>query len=192
MVGTTGFEPATSRTPSVRATRLRHVPTTRAMSVSLAFEKGQDSEKLLVQIEQEFAMRARCRFATSGRGWRFGVSLALRRRRVSAAMTTCEVSKMLAGAGDRETLFIEQALDFKNGFDVVAAVEAMAARTFYRLQSWEFRFPVAQDESFCRRQAAHFADAKKALLRNFGRGLSAASHGFSVSYYYRLRVRNGN
>src|SRR5437773_2550097 len=26
MVGTTGFEPATSRTPSVRATRLRHVP----------------------------------------------------------------------------------------------------------------------------------------------------------------------
>src|SRR5208282_5244009 len=27
VVGTTGFEPATSRTPSVRATRLRHVPT---------------------------------------------------------------------------------------------------------------------------------------------------------------------
>src|SRR6266851_4555399 len=27
MVGTTGFEPATSRTPSVRATRLRYVPT---------------------------------------------------------------------------------------------------------------------------------------------------------------------
>ena len=26
LVGTTGFEPATSRTPSVRATRLRHVP----------------------------------------------------------------------------------------------------------------------------------------------------------------------
>src|SRR2546423_13833808 len=26
MVGTTGFEPATSRTPSVRATRLRHGP----------------------------------------------------------------------------------------------------------------------------------------------------------------------
>jgi hypothetical protein len=29
MVGTTGFEPATSRTPSVRATRLRYVPTDR-------------------------------------------------------------------------------------------------------------------------------------------------------------------
>jgi hypothetical protein len=31
MVGTTGFEPATSRTPSVRATRLRYVPTERGM-----------------------------------------------------------------------------------------------------------------------------------------------------------------
>ena len=27
MVGAAGFEPATSRTPSVRATRLRHAPT---------------------------------------------------------------------------------------------------------------------------------------------------------------------
>jgi hypothetical protein len=32
MVGTTGFEPATSRTPSVRATRLRYVPTGHAAS----------------------------------------------------------------------------------------------------------------------------------------------------------------
>ena len=31
MVGTTGFEPATSRTPSVRATRLRYVPTGRKL-----------------------------------------------------------------------------------------------------------------------------------------------------------------
>ena len=28
LVGAAGFEPATSRTPSVRATRLRHAPTT--------------------------------------------------------------------------------------------------------------------------------------------------------------------
>jgi hypothetical protein len=54
MVGTTGFEPATSRTPSVRATRLRHVPTAfRAlMSVSLAFEEGQDREQFFVKVEQ--------------------------------------------------------------------------------------------------------------------------------------------
>ena len=49
MVGTTGFEPATSRTPSVRATRLRYVPTAcTGCSVSLAFEKGQDGEEFFV------------------------------------------------------------------------------------------------------------------------------------------------
>jgi hypothetical protein len=51
MVGTTGFEPATSRTPSVRATRLRYVPTlTTPFSVSLSFEEGQGGEQLLVQF----------------------------------------------------------------------------------------------------------------------------------------------
>src|SRR6202021_142532 len=60
MVGTTGFEPATSRTPSVRATRLRYVPTACTVcSVSLAFEKGQDSEQFFVQIEEEFALSLR-------------------------------------------------------------------------------------------------------------------------------------
>ena len=49
MVGTARFELATSRTPSVRATRLRYVPTafSRPNSLSLAFEQGQDSRKLL-------------------------------------------------------------------------------------------------------------------------------------------------
>ena len=57
MVGTTGFEPATSRTPSVRATRLRYVPTACTVcSVSLAFEKGQDGEEFFVQIEEEFTL----------------------------------------------------------------------------------------------------------------------------------------
>src|SRR6202051_4158857 len=37
MVGTTGFEPATSRTPSVRATRLRYVPT---VFVARVFRRG--------------------------------------------------------------------------------------------------------------------------------------------------------
>ena len=34
MVGTTGFEPATSRTPSERATRLRYVPKIQFLSIS--------------------------------------------------------------------------------------------------------------------------------------------------------------
>src|SRR6516225_1780445 len=103
MVGTTGFEPATSRTPSVRATRLRHVPTTSAISVSLAFEKGQDSEELFVQIEQEFAMRARCGLATNRGNGRFVVSFALRVHNVSGVVAGGHIGKMLAGAGNRET-----------------------------------------------------------------------------------------
>src|SRR5260221_7553725 len=72
VVGTTGFEPATSRTPSVRATRLRYVPTAAARkepnskrsqrgphstttSVSPAFEKRQESAQCVAQIEQHFA-----------------------------------------------------------------------------------------------------------------------------------------
>ena len=67
MVGTTGFEPATSRTPSVRATRLRYVPTACTVcSVSLAFEKGQDGEEFFVQIEEKFALSLRGGFAASG------------------------------------------------------------------------------------------------------------------------------
>jgi hypothetical protein len=59
MVGTTGFEPATSRTPSVRATRLRHVPTAfeGKSRLSFAFEQGQDRDHLFAQIQQEFALR---------------------------------------------------------------------------------------------------------------------------------------
>jgi hypothetical protein len=68
MVGTTGFEPATSRTPSVRATRLRYVPTACTVcSVSLAFEKGQDGEEFFVQIEEKFALSLRGSFAAGGR-----------------------------------------------------------------------------------------------------------------------------
>ena len=89
--------------------------------------------------------------------------------------------KMLAGTGDCKTLFVEQALDFENSFDIFAAVEAMPAGTFYRLKSGEFRFPVTQDESFRGREAADFTNAEKALLRDRGRSLRGSGHGFRLS-----------
>src|SRR5260370_24444516 len=73
MVGTTGFEPATSRTPSVRATRLRYVPTGKLTAtgqktqkaesgegistskVSPPFQPRQESAQRIAQIEQHFA-----------------------------------------------------------------------------------------------------------------------------------------
>jgi hypothetical protein len=57
---------------------------------------------------------------------------------------------MLAGADDGETFVVKKTLDFENGFDVLAAIEAMAAGAFYRLERGKFCFPVAQDESFGR------------------------------------------
>jgi hypothetical protein len=56
---------------------------------------------------------------------------------------------MLAGADDGEAFVVEEALDFEDCFDVFATIETMAAGTFYRLERGKFRFPVAQDESFC-------------------------------------------
>src|SRR2546421_899896 len=72
MVGTTGFEPATSRTPSVRATRLRYVPTGKLTAtgrisegrigegistskISPPFEQRQESAQRIAQIEQHLA-----------------------------------------------------------------------------------------------------------------------------------------
>ena len=69
MVGATGFEPATSRTPSVRATRLRYAPTASAAKarglpisrLSLAFQQRQETAQPIAQIEQHFSVQLRCR-----------------------------------------------------------------------------------------------------------------------------------
>ena len=71
---------------------------------------------------------------------------------------------MFARAGDGESFLVQQALDFENGLDVFAAVEAMAVGALHRLQHGKFGFPVAQDEGLGGRQAADFADAEEALL----------------------------
>src|SRR5580692_1927368 len=171
MVGTTGFEPATSRTPSVRATRLRYVPTAcTGCSVSLAFEKGQDGEEFFVQIEEKFALSLRGSFAAGRR------SVSVRGRTDCAAIAGggcvggCAFAvfavllpalfEMFARSGDRKTFFVEQAFDFENGLDVFAAVEAMAAGALHRLQHGKFGFPIAQDEGLGGRQAADFANAE--------------------------------
>ena len=167
MVGTTGFEPATSRTPSVRATRLRYVPTACTVcSVSLAFEKGQDGEEFFVQIEEKFALSLRGSFAAGGRRMRVrggangGAIVSSGIGAPVFAMLLTALFEMFARAGDRKTFVVEQALDFENGFDVFAAIEAMAAGAFHRLEHGKFGFPIAQDEGLGGGQAADFADAK--------------------------------
>jgi hypothetical protein len=69
MVGAPGFEPGTSRTPSVRATRLRYAPTELAprglrlqvtdITVSLGFEQRQETAEGIAQVEQHLAVQLR-------------------------------------------------------------------------------------------------------------------------------------
>jgi len=70
-----------------------------------------------------------------------------------------------ARAGNGETFVVEEPLDFKNSFDVFAAVEAMAAGTLYRLQRGKLRLPVTQHEGLCRGKATDFADAEESFFR---------------------------
>jgi hypothetical protein len=61
MVGAPGFEPGTSRTPSVRATRLRYAPTESApkdwgprltdTTVSLGFKQRQETAQRIAQVQ---------------------------------------------------------------------------------------------------------------------------------------------
>ena len=74
MVGTGGFEPPTSRTPSVRATRLRYVPildTRWAIAVSLPSFHGEMVVNSLSPAPVEFVSND----GGSGRESRFGGSI---------------------------------------------------------------------------------------------------------------------
>src|SRR5215213_4489887 len=59
VVGTTGFEPATSRTPSVRATRLRHVPFYLTLLQRFAICHSRFSTRLLFEQRQQLS-QLRC------------------------------------------------------------------------------------------------------------------------------------
>src|SRR6267378_3877822 len=172
MVGTTGFEPATSRTPSVRATRLRYVPTGKLTAtgqgnqkaesgegistskVSPPFEQRQESAQRIAQIQQHFAAQELRR--------------AFRRMPLARAFRL-EISFMLAQKpprpSDGEAFVVEQPLDAEDHVHVILAVEAMAAGAFDRLEHGKLGFPVAQNERFEVRETADFANAVEFFLR---------------------------
>ncbi len=161
MVGTARFELATSRTPSVRATRLRYVPTVAATqnsrklnnsTVSLAFEERQETAEGIAQVQQHFAVQLyRFAFSHRRRGNFFD--------RCFEAAAVFEVTQMAAGAGNREAFVVEEALDLQNQVHVLLAVQAIALAAFHRLQHGKFLFPIPQDKGADFGDAADFADA---------------------------------
>src|SRR5437016_3001379 len=173
MVGTTGFEPATSRTPSVRATRLRYVPTDKLTAtgrksegrigegistskVSPPFEQRQESAQRIAQIEQHLAAQQL--------GLLLGVRSGRSAPRVFKICRARFLAKVPAGARNREPVVVEEPLDAEDHVDIFLAVEAKAAGAFQRLEHGEFGFPVAKDERFQIRQAAHVSDTIEAFF----------------------------
>jgi len=133
-----------------------------------------------VEIEQEFLVRTG-RGAMLRRNDGRRKNFAMRFRAYARLGAAILLGKVLARARDREALFIQQALDFEDGFDILAAIKTVAARAFYGLKRGEFGLPVAQDEGFRRGEAAHFSDAEKALFRDFARSLGRTCHVLFVS-----------
>ncbi len=157
MVGTTGFEPATSRTPSVRATRLRYVPT-----VSSAYH----SDSKAVNKERSESLR-------SSKVWRLSIAScddavrsaacaaiaarilrrAPRPRRVAAPPLPSRsspapgqrlIAQVAPRSRNRETFVVQQALDCKYGVDIFAAIQPVPLGAFHRLKHRKLRLPIAQ------------------------------------------------
>src|SRR5215469_15893551 len=149
MVGTARFELATSRTPSVRATRLRYVPTgdlttTRQLRegriavaaaptrLSPAFEKRQESVQSIAQIEQHPAAKQLRR--TLSRMIRAAV------RSVIGAF----FAQMATRTRNRKSLIVKQPLDAEDHVHVLLTIDASTRIIFGRLELRNLRLPVAQ------------------------------------------------
>src|SRR5215472_4272444 len=106
-----------------------------------------------MQIKKEFLVSAGRGTVLRGNDRRlygFNVRFADPRRR-RATVSSSLLSEVLTCTRDGKALFVEQALDFKDRFDVLAAIQAVSARAFHWLKGREFGFPIAQDEGFCGR-----------------------------------------
>src|SRR5437016_2083972 len=187
MVGTTGFEPATSRTPSVRATRLRYVPTDKLTAtgrksegrigegistskVSPPFEQRQESAQRIAQIKQHLAaQKLRRDFASVARARTLRIPISFM------------LAQKAARSRDGESFVVEQPLDAENHVHVILAVEAMAAGALDRLQHGELGFPITQIERFQVREAADFANAVEFFLRDDLRSCDVVCHRDALS-----------
>src|SRR5215467_1906216 len=145
MVGTARFELATSRTPSVRATRLRYVPTgnlttTRQIRegriavasapsrLSPPFEKRQESVQRIAQIEQHPAAEQ----------LRSAVSRVIRAA-VRGIVGAAFFAQVAARAGNGVALVVKQALDAEDHVHVLLAIDAAARVVLRRLEHGNLR-----------------------------------------------------
>ena len=73
-------------------------------------------------------------------------------------------AKLLAGAGDGESFFVEQLLDAEDALDVAAPIHSLTGAAFDRLELREFRFPEAKHVGRETAQGGDLADAEVELV----------------------------
>src|SRR3989338_2086800 len=159
MVGTAGFEPATSCTPSRRAKPGCATSRLQSTMVSPAGKDGQQSHELGADGAE---LRAR-RLAVHARRCGGGSGRRNRRSGFGDGREDCHL-ELLARAGDGETLLVEQPLDGEHGLDVLAAVDSLAVLALGGLEARELGLPVAQHVGLDLGQRRHFADLVRVLL----------------------------
>src|SRR5579863_758553 len=169
MVGTTGFEPATSPTPRVRDTRLRYVPTDLLRSglysfirLSLAFEKRQESAQRISQVQQHLPAQKLRRSVTAQATAANSTRAANRARVFTIAVL---LSQMSPRPRNRKSFVIQQPLDPQHHLHIFLPVKPVPARTLHRLEHRKLRLPIAQNKWLQRRQPADLANAIKFLFR---------------------------
>ncbi len=72
---------------------------------------------------------------------------------------------MASRARDREPFVVEQPLDHEHSLDVLTPIQPVPLRALDRLQRWELRLPIPQNELLGAGQAADLADPEKILCR---------------------------
>src|SRR5215471_20793681 len=100
MVGAPGFEPGTSRTPSVRATRLRYAPTNSILPRSPPFEKRQERPQRIPHIQQQFPAQQLLR--------------PISRSDATALIRPAAFAQMTPRPRNRESLVVQQSLNLQN------------------------------------------------------------------------------
>src|SRR5712671_3784786 len=76
------------------------------------------------------------------------------------------IAQVATRARDCKTFVVEQAFDHEDGVDVLAAIQPVPLRAFYRLQHGELGLPIPQDELLRPGHAADLTDPEQVLVRD--------------------------
>ena len=180
MVGTTGFEPATSPTPRVRDTRLRYVPTDSNAKWALLLYQA------ITCVREASRKRAKC---LAGLTASCGLKVV-----PTPSAAAAPVEPMLAPAApelstspfcsrkcrprarNRKPFVIQQSLNPQHHLHIFLTIKPVPAGTLYWLEHGELRLPIPQNKRLQRSQTANLANPIKIFFNGRLRRCSRAWH----------------